>query len=190
MAMIAMTDDTSAPRDPAASAWVGMAIVLGAWTVLFAALLFAYAVVRAEAPRWPPPGVPRLPRGALAVNTIVLAAASLSLRAAAAAARRAAGGRARRCVTAALVLGAAFLGLQALVWRGLTVRGLSPRSGAYGSVFFALSGFHAAHVLAGLVVLLAVGARGLRLLPLRLTLAYWDFMLVVWAVLYLAVCLL
>jgi heme/copper-type cytochrome/quinol oxidase subunit 3 len=167
-----------------------MAILLGAWTVLFAALLFAYAVVRTRAPFWPPPELPRLPRGTLAGNTIVLAAASLVLRGAASAARRADGAGTRRRLAGALLLGAGFLALQALVWRGLLARGLSPRSGAYGSVFFALSGFHAAHVLAGLVVLAIVGARGMRLLPLRLTLAYWDFMLVVWAVLYLAVCVL
>jgi heme/copper-type cytochrome/quinol oxidase subunit 3 len=185
-----MAEAVHPPRDPAASAWVGMAIVLGAWTVLFAALLLAYAVVRTEAPLWPPPGLPRLPRGALAVNTMVLAAASLALRGAVSAARRAESARVRPYLAGALVLGAGFLALQVLVWHGLVARGLSPRSGVYGSVFFALSGFHAAHVLAGLVVLVTVAARGLRLLPLRLTLAYWDFMLVVWAVLYIAVCVL
>ena len=35
---------------------VGMAVFLGACAMLFAALLFAYAVVRAQASAWPPPG--------------------------------------------------------------------------------------------------------------------------------------
>jgi cytochrome c oxidase subunit 3 len=169
----------------AVTARVGMAIFLGALAMMFAALLLAYAIVRARAPAWPPTGTPPLPRGVLACNTLLLVTASLALR--------------RGRAGAALALGAAFLVAQALVWRGLAAAGLGPASGIYGSVFFALSGFHALHVLGGLVALAAVWARARRAAgagagapaaapALRLVATYWDFVLVVWLVLYLALC--
>ena len=150
---------------------VGLAIFLGATAMLFAAMLFAYAVVRAQAPAWPPPGTPPFPRGAAGACGLLLIAASLSLRA----------GRAR----VALVLGAAFLTAQAALWRHLVAVHLGPGTGALGDVFVALTAFHALHVLGGLVALVATGGRPLRALTL-----YWDFVLVVWAVLYVAVCVL
>ena len=62
---------------------------------------------------------------------------------------------------------------------------LGPAAGALGEVFFALSALHALHVLGGLVALALTGARRLRLLTI-----YWDFVLAVWVVVYVAVCLL
>jgi len=133
----------------------------------------------------------------------VLAGAGLALRAALVEARRraAAGApRSRRRLAAALILtlllGGAFLVLQAAVWVKLGGRGFGPGAGAYASVFYALSGFHALHVLGGMVALSIAGGRALRarfaqrVLPLQLVAAYWDFMLAVWAVLYLVVCVL
>ena len=150
---------------------VGLTIFLGATAMLFAALLLAYGVLRAEAPAWPPPGTPPFPRVGAAGGGLLLLAASLALRA----------GRPR----AALVLGAAFLTAQAALWRHLVSAQLGPGRGALGDTFLALSGFHALHVLGGLVALVVAGGRGRR--PLTL---YFDFVLVVWVILYLAVCVL
>jgi cytochrome c oxidase subunit 3 len=161
---------------------VGMSIFLGALAMLFAALLLAYAIVRAQAPAWPPAGTAPLPRGQLGANTLLLVGSSVALRAALRGRRHAR----RLSFGAALALGAAFLAAQAIVWRGLVSAGLGPASGIYGSVFFALSGFHALHVLGGLV---ALGVVVLRRGSLRLAALYWDFVLAVWLVLYLCVCL-
>jgi len=153
----------------ATTASVGMAIFLGALGMLFAALLLAYAIVRSQAPGWPPSGVPPFPRGTAAANTLALVAASVALR--------------RGSPRAALAFGAAFLGGQALLWRHLVAIHLGPSAGALGEVFFALSALHALHVLGGLLALALTGARRLRLLTI-----YWDFVLAVWAIVYVAVC--
>ncbi len=157
-------------------AQVGLVIFLGATAMLFAALLLAYAIIRTQAPIWPPVGAPPFPRGAAAANTLALVAASLALRR----------GRPR----AALALGAAFLAAQALLWHHLVGLHLGPSAGGLGEVFFALSALHAVHVLGGLLVL----AVGIRRAPqparLRLHTLYWDFVLVAWIVVYVAVCLL
>jgi cytochrome c oxidase subunit III len=152
-------------------AQVGLVVFLGVTAMLFAAMLLAYAIVRGEAPAWPPVGSPPFPRGAAAANTLALVAASLALRR----------GRAR----AAFGFGAAFLALQAALWRHLVAVHLGPSAGAIGEVFFALSALHALHVLGGLFALAATRARHPRLHAL-----YWDFVLAIWVVLYVAVCLL
>jgi cytochrome c oxidase subunit 3 len=162
---------TTASRRREIDAQVGLVIFLGATAMLFAALLLAYAIVRSEAPSWPPAGAPPFPRGAAAANTLALVAASLALR--------------RGWARAAFALGAAFLAAQALLWRHLVSIHLGPAAGALGEVFFALSALHALHVLGGLLALALTGARRWRLLTI-----YWDFVLVVWVVVYVAVCLL
>ena len=184
--MIAGAAQAPAPATPPAAATisrrreidaqVGLVIFLGATAMLFAALLLAYAIIRAQAPSWPPAGAPPFPRGAAAANTLALVAASFALRR----------GRPR----AALALGAAFLTAQALLWRHLVAIHLGPSAGALGEVFFALSALHALHVLGGLVVLALPSRRAARPACLRLHTIYWDFVLAVWIVVYVAVCLL
>ena len=124
---------------------VGMAVFLGACAMLFAALLFAYAVVRAQAGAWPPPGTPPFPRGAAASNGLLLIAAGFALRRART--------RGPRWAAASLGLGTLFLLMQAGLWGRLVAGHLGPGTGALGDVFFALSAFHALHVLGGLVAI-------------------------------------
>ena len=163
---------------------VGMTVFLGACAMLFAALLFAYAVLRAQAPGWPPPGTPPFPRGAAASNGVILIAAGFALR------RSRTGGPA--WATGALALGTVFLLMQIVLWRRLVVGQLGPGSGALGDAFFALSGFHALHVLGGLCAIALLLRRrtppDARPRRLRLAIAYMDFVAIVWVVFYLAVC--
>ncbi|HVU52054.1 MAG TPA: bb3-type cytochrome oxidase subunit III, partial [Polyangia bacterium] len=94
----------------------------------------------------------------------------------------------RRRAWGALALGAGFLASQAGVWRALVRAGGGPASGIYGSVFFAISGFHALHVAGGLVALGLVAARGAGARRLSACALYWDFVLVVWALFYAGAC--
>jgi cytochrome c oxidase subunit 3 len=193
----------SPPRARAETdAYIGMIVFLGAWVMTFAALFFAYGVLRAQAVSWPPPTERRLPRGLPGLNTLVLIASSLWLRRGLAAARRASddsdGDRDRQSATSghallgAMALGAIFLTAQIGIWRAMMARGLAPASGIYGSVFFALTGFHALHVLCGLVALAVIGLgrardRPARARALRVTALFWDFVTVIWVLMYLAI---
>jgi cytochrome c oxidase subunit III len=174
-----------------ATAWLGMVIFLASWTMLFAALFFAYAMLRLRASQWPPPGTVALPLLLPAVNTAVLAASSAALQRALVSARRGRVAAVAPSVYAALGFGAVFLGLQAVVWTELWRAGLRPDGGPYASVFYALTVFHALHVLAGLGGLswLAARARGGAFGPgrhvgLRLWTGYWHFVGAIWLVLF------
>ena len=184
---------SAAARD--VDATIGMTILLGAWVMLFAALFLAYGVVRVQANEWPPFGAPRLPLLVPGFNTLLLLASSVALRRGLARARRGDAGTLLPATVVATLLGLAFIGAQIASWRSMLVRGLLPSSGVYGSVFYALTGFHALHVAGGVVALalLAVHtARGRHrertpVRALRLTALYWDFVLVVWVAMYVTV---
>jgi heme/copper-type cytochrome/quinol oxidase subunit 3 len=69
-----------------------------------------------------------------------------------------------------------------------------PDSGPYGSVFYALTTFHALHVLVGLVALVTLTFRAWQRRATRTSVRlwgmFWHFVGAVWLALYLAVYLL
>jgi len=177
------------------TSYVGMIIFLGSWAMMFAALFFAYAVVRLRAPMWPPPDQPALPILIPGLNTVVIAGSSAAV--AVAVRAHALGRQPRAAIGLGLgaAFGALFLALQAVVWVGLWRAGLLPTGGPYASVFYALTAFHALHVVVGLVALgtLAIRAqppRGTTRSAVRLWGMFWHFVGVVWVALYVAVYLL
>src|SRR2546430_12212596 len=120
-----------------------MIIFLGSWAMMFAALFFAYAVVRLRAPMWPPPDQPALPILVPGLNTVVIAASSGAV---VLAVHAQALGRHRRAsiwLGVAAGLGALFLGLQILGWGGGWRGGLLPSRGPYPSALFAPPAFSA-----------------------------------------------
>ena len=177
------------------TAWLGMVIFLASWAMLFAAVFFAYGFVRTRLTAWPPEGLPRLPILWPAGNTVLLAASSVLLQVGGARIRR---GDARvlgPAVLGALLLGAAFLASQSVLWATLSRAGLDVRSGGpYASVFYGLTWLHAAHVVVGLAGLGNVCWRAFagefsaaKYLPVRLWTMYWHFVGVVWLVMFVVV---
>ena len=84
----------------------------------------------------------------------------------------------------AIVLGAIFVAIQVVEWKS---RSFSLSSHPYGSLYFTVTGFHMAHVIVGLMILLALllwealgyfGPR--RDAPPSLGAIYWHFVDAVW----------
>lgn len=176
-------------------AWWGMVMFVLTEALLFANLIFAYLYVRARSTsEWPPDGV-RPPELALpAVLTVVLVASSVPAQLAG---REAHAGRWRRVPVLLLATGASglvFLGLQAVEY-ARTSEHLTPRTNAYGSLQYTITGFHGAHVALGVGLLLWAAARCWRRPPrpavVESVVLYWHFVDAVWlvilAVLYLSV---
>jgi cytochrome c oxidase subunit 3 len=173
------------------TARIGMTVFLGSWAMMFGSLFFAYGIVRSHSPFWPPPGLPRPPLLLPALNTAVLAASGWSLHFALKSIARERVRLAAMAIAGAAALGALFLALQIDVWYGLFARGLSLDSGSYASVFYALTVFHALHVLVGLAALSWLCYRAFeyrynaaRHLPLRLWAMYWHFVGAVWGFMF------
>jgi heme/copper-type cytochrome/quinol oxidase subunit 3 len=89
------------------------------------------------------------------------------------------------------LLGATFLGFQAFEFTAFYHEGLTPRTNLFGSTFFITTGFHGAHVTAGVIwlgSLLAIDMkRGLGpedALNVDIAALYWHFVDVVWIAIF------
>jgi cytochrome c oxidase subunit 3 len=89
------------------------------------------------------------------------------------------------------LLGTTFLGFQAYEFTSFVHEGLSIRTNLFGSSFFTLTGFHGAHVTAGVLWLLTLLAidyrRGLGpkdAINVDLAALYWHFVDVVWIAIF------
>jgi cytochrome c oxidase subunit 3 len=158
--------------------------------MLFAGLISAFAIVRASAILWPPPGQPRLPIEETAINTaaLLLSGALLVL------SRRRFGRDPRRAQTPLLIsilLGAFFVTFQGAEWVALIGQGLTLSSSALGSFFYLIIGMHALHatVALGLLVFTWLRLRRGWLASSQLATAevFWYFVVGLWPILYLVV---
>jgi len=89
------------------------------------------------------------------------------------------------------ILGVTFLGFQAFEFTSFVHEGLTIRTNLFGSSFFTLTGFHGAHVTAGVLWLLTLLAidyrRGLGpkdAINVDLAALYWHFVDVVWIAIF------
>jgi cytochrome c oxidase subunit 3 len=87
--------------------------------------------------------------------------------------------------------GTMFLGFQAYEFTSFVHEGLTPKTNLFGSSFFVLTGFHGAHVTAGVIWLLTLFfidlKRGLRpadAINVDLCALYWHFVDVVWIAIF------
>lgn len=173
------------------NAWLGTIMLLGAEAMFFAGLIGAFLVFRLGSPVWPPPFQPRLPTGVTGVNTLILLASAVTMRAALLANRRGARARSVSLLSWTALLGATFLVIQGYEWVRLLHFGLTVSSSVYGGLFYTLIGFHGAHVVGALIWLGAVwfGSRRAKYTRLHDTglqtcALYWIFVVALWPVLY------
>jgi heme/copper-type cytochrome/quinol oxidase subunit 3 len=169
----------------------GFLVFLASESMLFAGLLAALAMFRSRADRWPPLGLPRLPVAVTALNSLLLFASALPMGWALRSVRRDDTASVARWLSIATALGLVFLAVQGTEWIRLVHSGLKASSGPYGATFFTLIGCHALHVFGAVtwLLVLRVGVSRARFdarhaLPVELGAIYWNFVCVVWAVIF------
>ena len=93
----------------------------------------------------------------------------------------------RKWFTVTVVLGVIFLGLVAYEWTELVLAGVTPQSSVFGSVVYIITGFHMAHVTAGIIAFIVVLLRVAKskFTPAQATAAmavsyYWHFVDAIW----------
>ncbi|WP_257161362.1 aa3-type cytochrome oxidase subunit III [Corynebacterium cystitidis] len=93
----------------------------------------------------------------------------------------------RKWFTITILLGVIFLGLVAFEWYEMIHHGVTIQSSVYGSVFYIITGFHMAHVTAGIIAFIVVILRvsKSKFTPAQATAAmvtsyYWHFVDVIW----------
>lgn len=165
---------------------------LGTWLFLasevttFGGLFGIFALARHAAGGWAEPAA-HLQFGLALVNTLLLLAGSLTMARAHAAACGGAPRTAAGLLAAATLLGLGFLAIKGVEYGRELAAGFAPGAGPFWGFYFGLTGLHALHVAAGVVLVGALAARvwrsGLRAeVSARIGAAalYWHFVDAVW----------
>ena len=171
---------------------LGIWLFLASEVMLFGSLFSSYALLRSGAPSWPDQSA-TLSVPLATLNTLILISSSATMVLAWASAKVRNFARYRLFMTATLLLGAGFLVVKAIEYGEKFSHGLLPATNNFLGLYFTMTGLHAVHVLAGMVVnayLLGPGARMARSQPDRfinrveVAGIYWHFVDVVWIFLF------
>jgi cytochrome c oxidase subunit III len=169
--------------------WYGMVFFISSEAVFFANLIAAYLYLRVRnGGGWPPPQDASLnvhvDKVLAAVNTVILLSSSFPMHQAGRAIARGSKRAMSWWLLATIVLGATFISIQVYEYIN---NGFGPNTGLSGSVFYTLTGFHGAHVTAGLLFLTVCLFRSFRgdfskakHFPVTAVEMYWHFVDVVW----------
>jgi heme/copper-type cytochrome/quinol oxidase subunit 3 len=174
---------------PRAFGWWGMVGLIGTEATLFALLIACYFYLRfRNGATWPPDGIPDPKLEVPLIMTAILWSSSIPVHRADRAIREGDVSRLKRGLAAGFALGATFLIITFAVEWPDTHDEFGPTTNAYGSLFFTITGFHAAHVLVGLLISSWVQARAWqgafdasRHLSVQNFAMYWHFVDIVWA---------
>jgi cytochrome c oxidase subunit 3 len=171
---------------PLPTAKIGLGVFLAVVGSLFALFLSAY-LMRMSLADWRPVPKPTV----LWFSTGVLILASVALQWAKDAAQRGEIERVRTGLAAAGVATFAFLAGQLLGWRQLSATGHLLASNPASTFFYLITALHGLHLLGGLVAWGRTSLRAWRGAPddavklsVELCSMYWDFLLLVWLVLF------
>ena len=170
---------------------LGILLFIVSEVMLFGAFFASYFFLRVVANEgsWPPEGF-ELPKAVAGVNTAILVSSSFTVHWALEGIRR--NNRAAMQMGLALtwLLGATFLFIQINEYIHL---GFSARDGAFGSIFYSLTGLHGAHVFVGLMLLTFANIRAWRghfgskpedHLGVEVPGIYWHFVDVMWIIVF------
>lgn len=178
---------------------LGMWVFLLSEVMFFSSLIGAYIVLRFAHPdQWAEPGqVLNVPLTAF--NTFMLICSSVTMVKAFAAIEHGDRAGLKKWLLATVVLGAAFVSIQAFEYRELWHHGFRPVAAdyaseggpLYGSTFYTLTGFHGAHVTIGVLCLIFTSVMAFRgkyteedYGGVEIMGLYWHFVDLVWIILF------
>jgi cytochrome c oxidase subunit 3 len=171
---------------------LGIWLFLASEVMLFGSLFSSYVLLRSGAVTWPVQSeVLSVPLATL--NTVVLISSSITMVLAWAALKNNSLARYRLFMGLTLLCGAIFLGVKGIEYGDKFSHGLYPATNNFLGLYFTLTGLHAIHVIAGMVVnayLWIPGTRMWHAEPERFTNRievagiYWHFVDLVWIFLF------
>jgi heme/copper-type cytochrome/quinol oxidase subunit 3 len=169
--------------------WWGMVLFIAVEATVFALLLASYFYIRFRTgPVWPPDGIEAPKLKLVLIMSAVLWSSSIPVHLAHGAIRHDQQRKLRVYLALGFLLGAAFLALQCTVeYPDIARHEFTPRTDAYGSMFFTITGLHGAHVAVGLLMSAWVQLRARqgafdrhRHVSVQNFVMYWHFVDVVW----------
>lgn len=173
---------------PRALGWWGMVLLIATEATLFAVLIASYWYLRFRSgPVWPPNGIEKPSLTLPLIMTAILWSSSIPTHIADHGIRKGSQPRLRLGLLLSFLLGLTFLIMQLAIEYPHSLKLHPPSSGAYGTLFFSLTGLHGLHVAVGLLVSIWVQARAWqgafdehRHLSVQNFAMYWHFVDTVW----------
>ena len=160
--------------------------VLASEIVIFGGLLASYLLFRLGHPEWgDAAAVTNTTIGA--INTFVLLTSSFTAVLAHQAAEKGDGKKAARFLVFTIVGALLFVSIKSFEWYEEISHGYTITANGFWSFYYTAAGLHAAHVIAGAIVMGFVArdaARGKELQRVELVGIYWHFVDVVWIFLF------
>ncbi len=172
---------------------LGMLLFITSEVMFFSGLFAAYFATRAANSPWPPAVFAHVldPLGPIIFATILLIASSFTCQFAVWSIRRGDRTGYIRNIAITFVLGIIFLIMQVFDYGLLFSEGMTLGSGAFGTTYFTLTGFHGAHVFGGVLMLGVILYRGMAGQfsakhhdAVEAVSLYWHFVDVVWILLF------
>jgi cytochrome c oxidase subunit 3 len=167
---------------------LGMLLFIISEVMIFAAFFTAYFFIRVVShDPWPAAGT-KLPEAVAGVNTAILLSSSLTIHWALTSIKRGNRFGLKAGMLSTFLLGLTFLTIQINEYIHI---GFAPHDSAQGTIFYALTGLHGAHVFIGLCALAMVTVRAFRghYSPehhqgMEVPGIYWHFVDIMWVVVY------
>lgn len=151
--------------------------------LVFGAGLVAFLAVRIGDPAGFAEAQAHLHRTGAGVNTVILVTSGWLAAQAVAAAEAGERPRTRLLLAAAMALGAAFLVIKGIEYVDKAAEGITFETHPYFTFYYLLTGFHAAHVVAGIVILGLVAIQ-CRPRTVEVGTAFWHMVDLVWVLLF------
>lgn len=163
---------------------VGLPIFIVSEIFIFLSLFATYWAMRLMADSWPPAGSPVMPVGLPLIMTALLVSSSITIHIGEEKLEHGDMGGFRSWLMITILLGLIFLGCTIYEYNHLFHVDFFPKTNAFSSVFFSVTGFHASHVLIGLcafvVVLIPALSGKTNKTLVQCVSVYWHFVDIVW----------
>jgi cytochrome c oxidase subunit 3 len=166
---------------------IGMIVALVSFAMLFATLMMGFAMYRLTAPAWPPAGMIRPSLLLPSLSTIFIFLSSLSYMWFE---KNIAN---KKGLILTTLLGLGFMLIQSLLWGHLKSQGIFASSGIYPSIIYAFTWIHAAHIVAGLGLLVWLLFFALKEVNMKARLRassvgkFWHFLGIVWFIMFVTI---
>jgi heme/copper-type cytochrome/quinol oxidase subunit 3 len=165
----------------------GMLVFLASEVFLFGSLFFTYFYFKINTSVWPPAGV-HLDNGLAIINTVILLSSSVIVWLASRLVRKGNISGLATTLLSTAIMGMAFLGITIWEW---THESFLPWNSAYDSIFFTMTGFHALHVLGGVLLMLALSTHAWRGIysatshtAIEVGSLYWHYVDFIWILVF------
>lgn len=172
---------------------IAMTLTLVSFSMLFAAMLLGYVVIRFNNPIWPPMGMSRVDLFLPTLSTAIIALSSVFYVLFERASFKEGPGKSLYLYLT-LLAGFGFMGIQLRFWDVLKLEGFYTSDGVFPSLIYGMTWTHAGHIVLALALLIWLAFKNGRmesaetnLLWIKNTGKFWHFLGVVWLVLYLSI---